>query len=153
MKNAVVYLISMLFVVTLSSLALYDSEKMRSVRAALGIILLASFIIPFVNGFVSFSENLENILPEYGADHDIDLREELAEDAFLRGIKNAVADKFNVSEDDIRVNCSGFSFEKMRAEKINIILSGSAAFYDIRSIREYIEGSGFGECEVSVSFG
>ena len=42
--------------------------------------------------------------------------------------------------------------EYMKAEKINITLSGSAAFSDLRAIREFVEESKLGECEVFISF-
>ena len=53
---------------------------------------------------------------------------------------------------DIEVTCTDFDFETVSAEKINVCLSGSAAYADIRAVRRHVENSGLGECEVIVLF-
>ena len=64
-----------------------------------------------------------------------------------------MASEYNLSEGDIKVFVFDFDFEKMRAGKISIILSGKAASADFRSIENFISESGLGECEVKIDFG
>ena len=152
MVDNVIYIISVLSAIAFSSFALYDGEKMKSSRTALGIILLAALGIPFLKSLISLPDISLEQNPIYDNEYNEELRDEAAEESFLYGIKLAVAEKFSLSEEEVIVKCSGFSFEKMKAERIKIVLSGKAAFSDIRSVRDYVEKSGFGECEVLVSF-
>ncbi len=152
MENGVVYIISIVCVVAFSSFCMYDSEKMRGARGALGIILLSALAIPFVNKLVSFSDLSFEDIPIYGDEYSDDVRDESVKNAFLRGIKLALKEEFSLREEEIEVTCAGFSFEHMKAEKINITLSGRSVFSDLRAIREFVEESELGECEVFVSF-
>lgn len=152
MENSVVYVISVLAAVAFSSFVMYDNEKMRSSRTALGIILLAALATPFINTITSFSElDIENY-PICDGEYGNEVRDDTAKKAFLNGIKLAIADKFSIPKEYISVDCQGFSFEEMKAEKISVILSGKAAFSDVRAVREYIKNSDLGECEVFISF-
>ncbi len=152
MENSAIYVISVLSAVAFSSFAMYDNEKMRSSRTAIGIILLAALAVPFINMVASVSEiNPEDYLT-YEGEYDESVRDSAAKEAFLNGIRLSVSEKFLIPQEHISVECQGFSFEKMRAEKITLVLSGKAAFSDIRAVRDYIKKSDLGECEVSISF-
>ena len=151
MKNGVVYIISVVCVVAFSSFCMYDTEKMRGARGALGIILLSALAIPFVNTLIGFSDISFDDIPIYGDEYSDDVRDETLKKAFLQGIEQALKEEFFINEEDMEVTCSGFSLEYMKAEKINITLSGSAAFSDLRAIREFVEESKLGECEVFIS--
>ena len=151
MENGVIYVLSVLAAVAFSSFAMYDSERARASRTAMGIILLAALAVPFINTVRDATGILTENLPTYEGEED-NMSATVAKEAYLRGIRLAVADEFSLSEEDIRVECSGFSFEKMRAERVHITLFGRAVLADIKAIGEYAEKSGFGECEVSISF-
>lgn len=75
------------------------------------------------------------------------------EDAFAEGISRAIAEKFNLNTEDIRVKLSGFDSETMRAEKIKVTLSGVAAFSDYKAVDSYIDGLNLGECDVEIEIG
>lgn len=79
--------------------------------------------------------------------------EVVAEDAFVRGIESAVAEKFSLSKDNIRVRVVGFDFENMRAEKIRVTLSGRAALADYKAIEKYLDGLNIGECRCEIEIG
>lgn len=79
--------------------------------------------------------------------------EGVAEDAFCEGIVSAVANEFSLSENDLRVEVRGFDFEKMKAEKIRVILSGRAALADYKGIEKYINGLSIGVCECEIEIG
>lgn len=152
MENSVVYIISIVCVVAFSSFCAYDTEKNRGARGALGIILLSALAIPFVNMLVTVSDLSLQDAPTYGDEFSDNARDESVKIAFLQGIKLALKEKFSLNEEEIEVTCADFSFEHMKAGKINITLSGKSVFSDLRAIREFVERSELGECEVFVSF-
>lgn len=77
---------------------------------------------------------------------------EVAEDAFKDGISKLIFTKYGVNEEDSEIFVFGFDFEKMRAERICVVLRGVGALSDLRGIESYINGLGLGKCEVTVSF-
>lgn len=79
--------------------------------------------------------------------------EVVAEDAFIKGIESAVAEKFSLSKDNIRVRVVDFDFENMRAEKIRVTLSGRAALADYKAIEKYLDGLNIGECRCEIEIG
>lgn len=76
----------------------------------------------------------------------------VAEESFVLGVKREVSRKFDIEEEKMSVSVYGFEFEKMRAQKINIILF-DATSADYRAVEEYVEDCGLGECKAVVSFG
>lgn len=87
-----------------------------------------------------------------GGGQDNGLYAEVGEIAFSAGIAESVADKFSLDRSEIAVRLVGFDFSQMRAEKIIITLSGSAAPADMRGIEKYISDEKLGECEVKIEF-
>ena len=77
----------------------------------------------------------------------------VAEEAFAEGIARAVASKFSLPEEDIRVTVQGFDFSSMSAERIRIFLSGRAALADYKQIEKYINEQQMGECECEIEIG
>ena len=117
---------------------------------ALGIITLWVILSPLGDMIEHFDPNsLDVDIPEYGSG-ELDA---LIEDAFADGICTAVADKFSLDTDDIRVRLYGFDKEKMRAEKIMIILSGRAALSDYKAVEKYINSLEVGEGNVEIEIG
>lgn len=117
---------------------------------ALGIITLWVILSPLGDMIEHFDPNsLDVDIPEYGSG-EIDM---IIEDAFADGICTAVADKFSLDTDDIRVRLYGFDKEEMRAEKIMIILSGRAALSDYKAVEKYINSLEVGEGNVEIEIG
>lgn len=124
------------------------SGKVQSL--ALGIITLWVILSPLGDMIEHFDPNsLDVDIPEYSSG-EIDM---IIEDAFAEGICTAVADKFSLDPDDIRVRLYGFDKEKMRAEKIMIILSGRAALSDYKAVEKYINSLEVGEGNVEIEIG
>lgn len=125
----------------------------RAERVVVGIVTLYIIISPLGEGLSDFDvdrwlESLRGegveVSPEY---------EEVLEQSFSDGIKNAVAEKFLLKREDIRVKLSGFDAENMRSERIFISLSGTAALADYKAVKKYIEGLDLGECELEIEIG
>ncbi len=150
MSGDFIYILSVLAAVAFSSFTMYGSEDNRAAKFALGAILLAALSAPVMGAVKNLAE-FE--IPEYGeSDYSSELTEDVAKEAYCRGIRLALKDKFSLDYDAVEVDCIGFDLESMTAERINIILSDSASYSDSRGIRLYISEN-FGECEVSFDFG
>ena len=152
------YLVSVIMVSSLVALATYfsyGSTESRAVKVAMSIIVLYTVASPIVTAIDGFSD--------ISFDGVIDIEDivgigdtecaEVAEDAFCDGIRAAVAERYGLNIEEIRARVSGFDFERMRAERVTVILSGNAAFSDHRAIAEYITEAGLGECEVKIEIG
>ena len=141
--------------VALSGYFSYGSSENRTAKAAMAIIVLYTVSAPIVSAVRELSDiSLDSVVDteDFGNIGDTELAE-TAEDAFCDGIKSAIAERYGLERRQIRVRVSGFDFEKMRAERITVVLSGGAALGDHRAIAEYITESGLGECEVKLDFG
>ena len=64
-----------------------------------------------------------------------------------------VAKEFSLDAGEVEALASGFDFEKMRADKIKVILSGRAAASDYRLIEEYLNKLEIGEFKVEIKIG
>ena len=118
-------------------------------RLALGIISVYVILSP-LRGLSA--DGLDSLL----APPDISIEngaEEVLEDAVAEGVASAVSAEFSLKKADISVRLFGFDSENMRAEKIEIILSGSALTADYRSIESFVNKMEIGECRVEISFG
>ena len=118
-------------------------------RLALAIILLSVVVSPIAD--MTLDGSLAGV--EYDESIIGDGYEGVAEQAFGRGILSAVAEEFSLDEDNLRVEIDGFDFDKMRAERIRVILSGRAALADNKSIEKYINGLDRGVCECEIEIG
>ena len=145
MREELFYFISISAVTALASAISYSAQDSK-IKLALGIMLFASVLTPTVEIIRSLGDFR---LPEYSSGDYGNMAEEVAEDAFCRGIRRAVADKFYITEDEISVETAGFCYSEMSAERITIELSGRGASADTRGVRAYIERE-FGECEVKI---
>lgn len=126
----------------------YGQGKAQSL--ALGIITLWVILSPLGDMIEHFDTNIFDVdIPDYDSG-EIDV---LIEDAFADGICNAVADKFSLNRDDIRVRLYGFNKEEMRSEKIMIILSGRAALSDYKAVEKYINSLEVGKADVEIEIG
>ena len=150
------YVISVVFASVLVALGGYISygSASRTVKAATYIILLYVITTPII----SLLSGFEDISLDGGFDfddvvYDDESFSETACEAFTEGICALVASEYKLSGDDIAVYVFDFDFEKMRAGKIRIILSGRAVSADFRSIENFVAESGLGECEVKIDFG
>ena len=133
----------------------YGSSENRTVKAAMSIIVLYTVAAPIVStvGELSgISSDLTLDTEDIGSIGNTEYAK-TAEEAFCDGICAAIAERYDLAREEIRARARGFNFEKMRAERITVILSGGAALSDYRSIAEYITGSGLGECEVKLEIG
>lgn len=152
MENGFIYIIALLFVMAFSSFIAYDSEKARTSRSALGVIFLASL----VSLIVHYASDIKNLsyadIPEYDYKTEEAFAEQSVENAFVKGVESELIREFSFLDKDIEVTCTDFDFETVSAEKINVCLSGAAAYADIRAVRGHVENSGLGECEVIVLF-
>lgn len=135
----------------------YPSGSQRSVKLALALLLLYAVMLPLVSLVRGIAENGvpdstefpdASISGEYEEEYV-----EVAKSAFKSGICKLLFTKYGIEEEDAAVYVYNFDFESMKAERIEIVLSGSAKFKDYRAIESYVTGSGLGECEVEIEIG
>ena len=117
----------------------------EAVRGALGIILVATLLVPFL-GVVDGLSDLE--IPDVGNGEYGEFGEITAL-AFSEGVREAIGDEFSING-DVRVVVRGFDPSSLRAESITVVIPTSAALVDFRAVREYAEKhfTGDGGCEV-----
>ena len=132
------------------SLICYGSG--RAEKTALGIITAFIIISPIVTMLwnIDPSDALDSLTGSYEPDVDPSA---VAEEAFAKGIREAVAEKFIINKEDIRVKIINFNMEKMSCEQIKIHLEGAGALNDYRGIESYVSGLGMGECKVEINLG
>ena len=126
----------------------YREGSERTSRFAFLVLLLYTVSAPLPGIFGeldgAFDISPEDfVADEMGADY---LR--VAEEAFCDGVKRLIADEFSLKEDSFDVHIYGFEFEKMKAEKIKVILTPSCAFTDTARLARFVDAYGIGICEV-----
>lgn len=142
-------------VAALGSYASYNSED-KAVKAATSLILLYTAAISFsglAGELISLDagEIADMLSGEVTEQEDGYGR--TAEEAYALGVGKAIAEKFGLREEDIKVTVNGFVFSQMRAEGVKVLLCGTAALADWRAIADYVEASGLGKCSVEVELG
>lgn len=134
-------------VISLAGFVSYRGELDRAVKGALAVIMLAVIVLPLrgLSSHVLPDFSADGFLPEGDAEY-----ETVGREAFEEGIRLAIAEKFGIDKEDITVTAVGYDFSSMRAQRIRVLLSGSAVTADARLIRSYITEQGLGECEVEI---
>ena len=125
----------------------------RGESLVIGIVVLWVLISPVLDSLVHFDFDkwIDSIeIPEYGDNSQIG---SVIEDAFAEGIARAVAEKFSIDEDSVRVRLYGFDQNKLCAENIRVILSGRAIMVDYKAVEKYINEMDIGECNVEIEVG
>ena len=137
--------------VSLLGLLCYKDGK--SEKIALGIIALYVIISPVAKAAVKFDpDSIIQWIPPDTEESDGGYIK-IAEEAFAKGILAAVTERFSFKEENVTVELSGFDFDKMSAESIEITLSGVAALADCRAVEKYINDMDIGECKVEIKIG
>ena len=131
---------------------LYEEKGIFGEKKALAVILVFSIAYPLPS---LLNEEFEiPLFPDYSFDSEgIPEYEEVTKEAFEEGMKKEIADKFSLSVDSVNVYALGFSFEKLKAEKIRVVLSLSCAGVDPLKIEKYVNALEIGECEVYFEIG
>ena len=124
-----------------------------SEKIAVGLITLSVIITPLADCLSDFNieEWLNSIKAEVG---DVGTEYgEVLEEAFAEGIVRAVADKFSLDKENIRVSLTGFDAERLWAQRIRITLSGRAALADYKAVENYVNTLEMGKCDVEIEIG
>ena len=127
----------------------YDSDVGR--RAAFAVLIIWVTLIPLTKHinvgeikFPSFDIDMSQYNEEYKS---------IAENAFCDGVKAMICEKFSLDGEQLSVKVYGFDFEKMRAERIRVLLSGKASLASYKDIEKYVEESNLGECDTEIEIG
>jgi hypothetical protein len=127
----------------------YDSDAGR--RAAFAVLIIWITLVPLAKhinkneiSFPTFDTDMSEYKEEYKS---------VAENAFTDGVKAMICEKFSLESDLVDVRVYGFDFEKMKAERIKVLLSGKAAAASYKDIEEYVEDSRLGECDAEIEIG
>ena len=132
----------------------YSATGDRLVKTAASLLLLYTVLLPTVN----ILDGLRSVIgsPDFDFSFEGDedgAYEDVAEKAFEDGIRKLLFTKYKIEEGDAEVIIYGFDFGSMKAERIRVLLSGGAVHSDVRGMREYLNGLGFGKCEVEIRIG
>ena len=146
------FLVTASAVVALGGLMSHGGRSQGMVKLALGVMLLSVSIVPLISAVTDAVDDARLIFSESAPPDDASgsLYEKTAEDAFCEGIKKLAVSEFSVHASDVDVRVFGFKVSEMRADKVKIMLSGSAVHADYRSLSSRIEALGLGECEVEL---
>ena len=150
------YLISVVLICALVSLAshfLGSTEGARYGRLGLSVVLLWAMVSPLSGLLRALPQIPDFALPPMEEGEEPPLYAARAEEAFCEGIRAAVSEKFSLPEEKISVRTEGFDVKKMRAERICILLKGSAVLADGYAIAAFVEAEGLGDCEVEIEIG
>jgi hypothetical protein len=120
------------------------------VRSALSVLVLFVALTPLFSLIGSLGTGGIFDPPDFDASEYREDYLEVTREAFCEGLRVHIAERYGISEDEVTVLAEGFSFKEMRAEKIRVILVGKAAFKDGKGIAKYVEGLGYGRCEVEI---
>lgn len=150
MSTYLVGLVAVSALIGVSSYVSYDQRWNRTLRFTSSLVLLCAVIAPFI----SFLRDAEFSLSEIEKETEIRIEDselsEGAEKAFCDGVRRYICESFSLSEGEVEVKSYGFDLVTVKAEKIKVILYGSAVFSDSRAIAERVESAGLGECEVNI---
>ena len=139
-------LIAVSLVIGFASFLFFGEE--RASRFAVGVLFMYATVLPIIAAMknVDFGSMFNDIEVDF-SDGEYEL---VAKDAFEEGVRDAVCQEFSLGEENVRVSAHGFDFEKMSAESISVVLSGTAIFSDIEKIEKYVTAQGCGRCEVEI---
>ena len=137
-------------VVSACSLLLY--KKSGAARLALSVLLIYSVLVPLSAVFSGFGGlMLDGELGDIsGYDKEY---ENVAREAFCEGIDAYVCSELGLNSSGVLVDCEGFNYREMRAERVTVTLSGRCISADSLKIKRLIEDGGLGMCEVEIEIG
>ena len=137
-------------VVSACSLLLY--KKSGAARLALSVLLIYAVLVPLSAVFSGFGGLvLDGELGDIsGYDKEY---ERVAREAFCEGIDAYICSELGLSSDGVLVNCRGFNYKEMRAERVRVTLSGRCISADSLKIKRLLEDGGLGMCEVEIEIG
>ena len=146
------YLCTLLFVafaVSVASFILYN-EKDSCAHFAFGVLLCFAVFSPIVRALpeLDIGGLVEKI--QSGALSDSPAYTEHSKEALEDGVRTLVCERFSLDEASVSVKLSGFDFENMCADKIELTLFDKAALADLEKIEKYASSLGVGECEVLI---
>ena len=131
------------------------SAKMRETAALCASVLLLYTVIAPIFSFASELASGEISFDAIPPTESVGSAqyEQVAREAFSDGIERLIEEKYGIAPENVAVSVRGFDFEKMRAERIIVILSGEGVLSDYRSVGEYLNDLELGECEVKIKIG
>ncbi|MBO7304489.1 MAG: hypothetical protein J6V09_04645 [Clostridia bacterium] len=156
MVEYVISVVVLTSVVGLLGYLSYPSFSERTLRFAASVLIIYAVVVPVLGLAAHAGESLSDIIDKIRDEGQGGLETDyidVAEDAMADGIREAIAAKFNMDAENIRVSVEGLDFESMRAARIRVVLAGKDALGDFRRVEEYTKSLGLGECEVELDFG
>ena len=153
MSDYIISVMAASALVALGGLISYGGKTERISRAAMSMVLIYTVTLPIISatGDVSelFSTDFFDDLNFECEPGDTVFYENTAA-AFCDGVERFVCEEFDLDGADVDVSVRALDLERMRAEKITVILSGRAVSADARLIADRVENAALGECEVMI---
>jgi len=130
------------------SFLIYREGTDKTSRFAFLVLLLYTVSTPLVGLIGELDGALDFPFDDFVGEEMGDDYLRVTERAFAEGVKRLISEEFSLNGDSFDVHISGFEFEKMRAEKIKVILSPACAFTDAARLEKFVDSYGIGKCEV-----
>ncbi len=153
MREYVISVVACAVLVALGGMICHGGATSGAAKSCASLVLLYTVTVPLISALPdldSFDLNsyLDGIRVE--VDEEDSSYYEGVRDAFAEGVEKMVCEKFSLDGEEVRVVVFEFDLQKMNAEKIKIILSGSSASANSRGIVAAVEEAGLGKCEVEL---
>ena len=151
------YLLTVAFVssvVGVLEFLFYPSAGKEAARLCAAVVIIHAFLSPVLSFAASFPEGTDIFGDLEQPDIPFeDSYSEVAEEAFLEGICKLLCSRYGLDAEHVSVSAESFDVKEMRARRVTVLLSGTAALADYRGIEAYLNGLSLGNCEVRIRIG
>ncbi len=135
MKEYAVLIICTSALIALGTAISYK-EGDKTLKGVFSLMLICTVLMPIVP---VLSELSDTRIPEFTQKpYGEGSYTELAADAFERGVRDAICERFDLERDCVSVKVGEFNFEKMSCGKMTVKLSGKGLLADITRLEEYL---------------
>lgn len=154
---ATIVLVSVIGSIIISMVSHKDAGLKKHISFVVGLVYAIVFISPIVSlakNSEFFKENISNLFSELVTNDKIDKTNQIIVDTSVNkicdGIKEAIINKYNFNEDDVRVEAkiNDKNLQAVTIDKIEITLLNDATWYDAEKIKSYV--TDLVGCEVEI---
>jgi hypothetical protein len=146
MTQAVGMAIALSATVTLLSFISHPGADKRGERLVLGAIFLLAIVTGACELFRGAIPGGTDLIPDASY---ADRAEEVAKDAFCKGIERLICEEYSLREESVQVSAEGFNLSTLSAERVSISLGGRGLTVDRAAVLRLLSDSGIKNCEVS----
>ena len=149
------YIFGCILISLIGGIALHISHTSlrEPARISIGIATLLFVSAPFLY-LLGGAYEIDLPSPNLSAIWGEEIFDSESKDAYIHGVRLALADKYNTDADCFIVTADGFELETLYVTRLSVTLTGRAALLDYRAVSEYLKNNlNIGECRVNVDIG